>query len=265
MAAASVVWFGPSPFVAGCAPLSLSPLVSGQYLHCQLSSEGKMRKKKGKKRIASSTRTKHQALLKYWETRPNISPLLSRRCGWTGTCQIDENILLVVWPLEQQEAWTLVPGPWHGGSGAKMKWFHCHTLNWVICNVSTRTVESFWSSAVPQLFWEDFSLDRASASAKPRQRTSLCVRKNKYGVCPGSKLGSKCPCGHENVSHILLLSERAKKSAFFNNSFYYFVVFVLLQFYVIVDKFNGYPWFPQKPISIWVLNSHKSLTGAPAV
>ncbi len=45
---------------------------------------------------------------------------------------------------------------------------------------------------------------------------------------------------HESISHILLLSERAKKNHLFSAIFYYFVVFVMLQFYVIVDKFNGY-------------------------
>ncbi len=37
----------------------------------------------------------------------------------------------------------------------------------------------------------------------------------------------------EGISHILLLSERAKKPAFFSNSFYCFVILIMLQFYVL--------------------------------
>lgn len=71
--------------------------------------------------------------------------------------------------LEQQEAWTPVPGSWHGRSGAKMKWFHCYMLNSVatcqwkhpsttVCfkrhaywHVSICTAESYWNILVRAL------------------------------------------------------------------------------------------------------------------
>lgn len=93
-------WFGP---VRGClccllCPLpSVSWLVSCLYLLSAIKWRQNDRKKKknaniSKKRFGSSLLTKHQMLLKYCETWPDVSLPLSRRCGWRRTCQMGESI-----------------------------------------------------------------------------------------------------------------------------------------------------------------------------
>ena len=145
--------------------------------------------------FVSPSSTKHQTLLRYWKTWPNMKLLLSRCCGDEKPVSLSWSFLMVVWLLEQQEAWTLVSESWHGGSRAKMKLFHCHILNWVAsCPLKhpSTTVQPHGLLALPKRLRLNPLQTYFCCAGRTEVADQFMCQKIKYEVCPGSKPGSKC-------------------------------------------------------------------------
>ena len=211
--------------------------------------------------------------------------------------------LLLVWLLEQQDAYTLVPASWHGRKGS-IHWTGRPAVSERILQLqfasSSTLVDTFALALLnhaeivrgpsPPRNWKHFSGPCFSCSVKlvyvsekrvwsvsrikARLKMPPSTRSSNRGSClSNAEWVLNCEDGQENrlmsvqeadvlqrlgrrfnaresISHILLLSERAKNQLFFLSIF----TTLWFSFYVIIDTFlipenhftdfNLHPWAP---------------------